>query len=641
MIFGGYNITAELISLIICIFLILVMIYSNPRKTLSYQLTYYGVLLSMAAILCQGALITTDIYPDIYEHAVQVFFSGLFLLLYLAILCLIYTRVSLLSTKVMHNKGNLNIRLVAFITVYAGGCIWLIIRDFLYNHISSVGTILDFYTIAGIIASVLSFLTVLENRRTIPSVMCKYALLFISIDFVMLAIQVHIKDVIFTSLSYVLPFMIFYILFHSNPYDEVVGCQNQYSFEARFSDSVSLNRKFLVMYLRFPQLKNVNYAVHNERIEEGAASICRKIETLHNMIHIYKLYNYEYAIMLYIKDESKIKDFLSKVEAIISDALEHTSYRINYRIVAFQNSPVISSSHRMNAMSEFLFRKNEAETGDLCYLATDHDYKQFHESYKIEQLLLDIRNKNNLDDPRVLCFAQPIFSVKEKSFRTAEALMRLSLDGTIIYPDKFIPLAESNNCIHILTRIMLNKACQVIHEFEKEYDFDAITINCSSSEFSDRNLFDELMGIINHNNINPEHIRLELTESAMFDDYETLLSNMEKLNQSGIKFYLDDFGTGYSNLERIIGCPFYTIKFDKSLLYKALNNKGVSDLMSHMISVFKQQGFVLLIEGVEDDTQNAFCVEQGFDYIQGYKYSKPHPVIELKNYFTKKSDTAV
>lgn len=641
MIFGGYNITAEIISLIICIFLALVMIYSNPRKTLSYQLIYYGVLLSVAAILCQAALITTDIYPDIFEHTMQIFFSALFLTLYLAILCLLYTRINLLSTKIVNNKAPLNKRIITFITVYAVGCIWLIIRDFIHNHESSASIIIDFYTIAGLIMCILCFISILRNRRSIPAIMCKYSLLFISIDFAMLTIHYHIKDVIFTSLTYVLPFLVFYILFHSNPYDEIIGCQNQYSFEARFSDSVSLNRKFLVMDLRFPQLSNVNYAIHNERIEEGAAAVCRKIEMLHNMIHIYKLHNDEYAIILYIKDDSKIRGFLDNVEAIISDALADTSYRINYKIVALQNNPVLSSSHRLNAMAKFLFNKIDSEAGNACYLATDQDYKQFHESYKIEQLLLDIRNKSDLDDSRVLCYAQPIFSVKENSFRTAEALMRLSLDGTVIYPDKFIPLAESNNCIHTLTRIILNKACKIIHEFENDYDFDALTINCSSSELSDRNLFNDLMGIINDNGINPEHIRLELTESAMFDDFETVLYNMEKLNQSGIKFYLDDFGTGYSNIERIIGCPFYTIKFDKSLLYKALNNDGVSDLMSHMISVFKKQGLVLLIEGVEDDTQNSYCIEQGFDYIQGYKYSKPHPVIELKNYFNKKSGAAV
>ena len=143
------------------------------------------------------------------------------------------------------------------------------------------------------------------------------------------------------------------------------------------------------------------------------------------------------------------------------------------------------------------------------------------------------------------------------------------------------------------------------------------------------------MAIINSNNIMTEHIRLELTESAMFDDFNMVIHNMEKLNESGIKFYLDDFGTGYSNLERIIGCPFNTIKFDKTLLYKSLDNSAVSDIVSHLTSVFKEQGFVLLIEGVENEEQASYSIDKGFDYIQGYKYAKPQPVINLKDYFDK------
>ena len=286
-------------------------------------------------------------------------------------------------------------------------------------------------------------------------------------------------------------------------------------------------------------------------------------------------------------------------------------------------------------MSDYLFNKIYNETGNQCYLATDKDYREFHENYKIEQLLLDIRNQNNLDDERVLCYAQPIFSVNENSFRTAEALMRLSLDGTIIYLTDSYLLLKRNHCIHTLTMIMINKVCRIVKEFESKYDFDAITINCSSSELSNRDLFDELMSIINNNDINPQHIRLELTESAIFDDFNMVLRNMEKLNQSGIKFYLDDFGTGYSNLERIIGCPFYTIKFDKSLLYKSLDNTAVSDIVSHLTSVFKEQGFILLIEGVENDEQADYSIGKGFDYIQGYKYAKPQPVINLKDYFNK------
>ena len=87
------------------------------------------------------------------------------------------------------------------------------------------------------------------------------------------------------------------------------------------------------------------------------------------------------------------------------------------------------------------------------------------------------------------------------------------------------------------------------------------------------------MNIINTNGIKPQHIRLELTESAIFDDFNMVINNMEKFNKSGIKFYLDDFGTGYSNLD--------------------------------------------------------YSINKGFDYIQGYKYAKPQPVIKLREYFNK------
>ena len=67
-----------------------------------------------------------------------------------------------------------------------------------------------------------------------------------------------------------------------------------------------MKRKFLVVYLNFPQLKNVNYAIHNEKVEETAANVCRRIEKLHHMVHIYRFTNDEFAMILYIKDENKI-----------------------------------------------------------------------------------------------------------------------------------------------------------------------------------------------------------------------------------------------------------------------------------------------------------------------------------------------
>ena len=638
MLIGNCNVTAELVSLIVAGFLTFLMLYSNPRKTSSYQIIHYGILLSMISIATQLAFFYSQAHTDMFNRELRLFLSLAFLAEYLALLMMLYVYICLLSTRTLHHTKNLQSKVLSFGCTYAIAVFAFAVSGKLPDIIDGLLPLeyyINFYAIFGIITCLICLLSILLNKHSIPKVVNKYALIFIPVDFIMLSVQFMTSNIIFSSLTYVLPFLIYYILFHSNPYDELIGCQNMHSFEARFTDSVSMKRKFLVVYLNFPQLKNVNYAIHNEKVEETAANVCRRIEKLHHMVHIYRFTNDEFAMILYIKDENKIKQFLNNVEMAIIDYMTASSYTINYRIAAIQSNPVVSSTHKLSSMSAYLFNKIANEPGNQCYLAADKDYKEFHEAYKIEQLLLDIRNKNDLDDERVLCYAQPIFSVNNNSFRTAEALMRLSLDGTIIYPDKFIPIAEKNNCIHTLTRIILNKVCKIVAEFEKKYDFDAITINCSSSELSNRNLFDELMAIINSNNIMPEHIRLELTESAMFDDFNMVIHNMEKLNESGIKFYLDDFGTGYSNLERIIGCPFNTIKFDKTLLYKSLDNSAVSDIVSHLTSVFKEQGFVLLIEGVENEEQASYSIDKGFDYIQGYKYAKPQPVINLKDYFDK------
>ena len=544
MLIGNCNVTAELVSLIVAGFLTFLMLYSNPRKTSSYQIIHYGILLSMISIATQLAFFYSQAHTDMFNRELRLFLSLAFLAEYLALLRMLYVYICLLSTRTLHHTKNLQSKVLSFGCTYAIAVFAFAVSGKLPDIIDGLLPLeyyINFYAIFGIITCLICLLSILLNKHSIPKVVNKYALIFIPVDFIMLSVQFMTSNIIFSSLTYVLPFLIYYILFHSNPYDELIGCQNMHSFEARFTDSVSMKRKFLVVYLNFPQLKNVNYAIHNEKVEETAANVCRRIEKLHHMVHIYRFTNDEFAMILYIKDENKIKQFLNNVEMAIIDYMTASSYTINYRIAAIQSNPVVSSTHKLSSMSAYLFNKIANEPGNQCYLATDKDYKEFHEAYKIEQLLLDIRNKNDLDDERVLCYAQPIFSVNNNSFRTAEALMRLSLDGTIIYPDKFIPIAEKNNCIHTLTRIILNKVCKIVAEFEKKYDFDAITINCSSSELSNRNLFDELMAIINSNNIMPEHIRLELTESAMFDDFNMVIHNMEKLNESGIKFYLDDF----------------------------------------------------------------------------------------------------
>ena len=462
-------------------------------------------------------------------------------------------------------------------------------------------------------------------------------MIFMPLETVALILQGMYPTTIFSSMCFVIAFLIMYLLFHCNPYDEICACQNEHSLETRVQESLLFHKKFTLMYISFPQLNEYDNLREDEMVTGKISRTVRAVEALHRSIHIYRIDNGTFAVYIGSADKQLIEVLEVRIKIILDRVLEQASYMMYYKMVGMQASPLLTKAFMYRSFYLYLKERLDSRATCACIMAKEEHYQDFMEAHRIQQVLADIRNKRDLNDPRVLCYAQPIYSVKDGEFRTAEALMRLDLDGEVIYPNKFISVAEKNSCLHVITCIMLNKVCRAIKEFEEAYDFDAITINCSSSEFSDVNLHRELIGIIESNGVDKSKIRLELTESAMSEDFENVTQNMSKLTQAGVQFYLDDFGTGYSNLDRIISCPFNTVKFDKSLLYKSLDSENTNSLITYMIDIFKQLGFVVLVEGVENEEQNQYSIDRGFDYIQGFKYAKPAPVEELSKYFSKKN----
>jgi EAL domain-containing protein (putative c-di-GMP-specific phosphodiesterase class I) len=510
-------------------------------------------------------------------------------------------------------------------------------KTYVYDGTSIILTrMFDSYLVLGIFCTLSCFLVTLANKSTIPRIEFIYILTFIPLEIVLLVLQFVFNKTEYVSITYILPFIIFYVLFHSNPYDEITGCQNRYSYETQFMHSQLMHRNHMIINIMLPKGRHLDYSYFQAQVAHIAADKCRKVEKIGARVRIYSLSSYNYAIFVTEQSTKKCTYIVQRAKEILE---EPTKYGINsdsltYKMIVFKNHPFIDSTQKLVSMQHYLFDKIDMDDmRNECYIATDKDYEDFITLFEVEMLLNDIKSKMDLDDKRVLCFAQPIYCVETNSFRTAEALMRLDLNGKVIYPDKFISVAERNGTIHSLTLIILNKVCKMIKSMEGSYDFDAVTINCSAIEFSNKNLHKELLEIIKANNVPYDKIRIELTESAMSGDYETLIENVEKLRAVGIQFYLDDFGTGYSNLERILGCPFNTIKFDKSLLYKSIDDSRMDDLIVSMAQVFKKQGFTLLVEGVETDEQTRYCVNRGFSYIQGYKYAKPQPIEHLTDYF--------
>ena len=107
MFIGNCNVTAELVSLIVAGFLTFLMLYSNPRKTSSYQIIHYGILLSMISIATQLAFFYSQAHTDMFNRELRLFLSLAFLAEYLALLIMLYVYICLLSTRTLHHTKNL------------------------------------------------------------------------------------------------------------------------------------------------------------------------------------------------------------------------------------------------------------------------------------------------------------------------------------------------------------------------------------------------------------------------------------------------------------------------------------------------------------------------------------------------------
>ena len=223
-------------------------------------------------------------------------------------------------------------------------------------------------------------------------------------------------------------------------------------------------------------------------------------------------------------------------------------------------------------------------------------------------------------------------------YDTAEALMRLELPQLgMIFPDKFIPIAEKNGFINTLTQIILSKTCDQIREFVNEgYSFKRISVNFSAFDVQNDSFCQTVESIISRSGISFDKIAIEITETQGEQDFEAIKRRITKLQGSGIKFYLDDFGTGYSNFERIMEIPFDIIKFDRSMVTGSCNDAKFKNLVSHLAKMFSDMNYAVLYEGIENESDEARCIGMNAKYLQGYKYSKPIPIAKLSDYFQKK-----
>ncbi|MDD2647745.1 MAG: EAL domain-containing protein [Eubacteriales bacterium] len=232
---------------------------------------------------------------------------------------------------------------------------------------------------------------------------------------------------------------------------------------------------------------------------------------------------------------------------------------------------------------------------------------------------------------------QPIYSVKEKRFESAEALLRFrhpSLGS--IPPSEFVPIAESSGFVTAMDEFVIRRACEFIRSCGdlRNLGLKTLQINISALEFMQRRLPEMIDEITAQYRVNPASLCFEITETAATESYELLRECMQDIRKTGCRFALDDFGTGYANISQVIQLPFSMVKLDRSLL------GGPDIVVEDLAHMFRHMDCLTVIEGVETKEQVDLTTQIDIEYIQGFYYARPMPAKDFTAFLKASGEQA-
>lgn len=385
------------------------------------------------------------------------------------------------------------------------------------------------------------------------------------------------------------------------------------------------SKKFAVIFLDLDHFKNINDTLGHD---VGDALLKRVANILKNNVSkndlISRIGGDEFIIIVSgINDED---DLLSIINGLLSEfrkemLIKGYSLRLSASIgISIYPDDSTSVRELMKYADIAMYNAKEDGRDNFSFFTQTLNDKVHNE--------VDIINdmQRALYDGEFKLYYQPKIDAKTKKIVGAEALLRWThAEKGLITPDVFIPLAESTGFILSLGQYVVRDSIRAIKRFnELGFDQLKISINISTRQFQNTDLYQEIKDELEVNGVNPSQLGIEITETIMMQHINKTLNVLKNIQTLGISIYIDDFGTGYSSLSYLNEFPIDTLKIDKSFIDE-INENGKNDklLLNTILAMGKSLGLKVIAEGVENKFQYDYLRDNDCDLIQGYYFAKP------------------
>jgi predicted signal transduction protein with EAL and GGDEF domain/DNA-binding response OmpR family regulator len=250
-----------------------------------------------------------------------------------------------------------------------------------------------------------------------------------------------------------------------------------------------------------------------------------------------------------------------------------------------------------------------------------------------EKLELESALHKALERNELVLHYQPKVDVRLARIDGVEALMRWQRGNTLVPPADFIPLAEETGLIVPMTRWAVGEAARQSRQWRDSFGFrDSIAVNAPNRMFEREDLIELVHEAVTEHGVEHHCIQLEITETGLMKDLETVMPSLHQLNDLGVEISVDDFGTGYSSLSYLTTLPISEVKIDRSFVHDLGITPQSSAVVSAIIALARSLGLRVVAEGVENLRQMEVLHRLGCTVMQGFLFNRPVPPDELETW---------